>query len=107
PGDVVSWSSGANGSIQNVPSSTKDPKAAWYRYRNGNVYPWQAADVDSTNACQLNVITQTGVPAQPVSPLAQAGTSPPAIIVNLTSDALPDFTNPTMPTSDLGLLAPQ
>lgn len=106
PGDVVSWSSGASGSIQNVPSSSKDPKAAWYRYQNGNSYPWQAADLDSGNACQLDVVAQSGSPAQPVSSLAKAATSPPATIVSLASGgsgAAPT----TMPASDLGLLAPQ
>jgi len=107
PGDVVSWSSSANGAIQNVPSSTKDPKAAWYRYQNGTNYPWQQADIDSTNACQLNVTIGGSTSSQNLANgLGQASTSPPAIIVSLSDDAASGDPT-TLPASDLGLLAPQ
>lgn len=45
-GDVVSWSSGSNGIIQNIPSSTKDPRAVYYRYFNGGSFVWQQASLD-------------------------------------------------------------
>ena len=61
-GDAVSWSSGANptpGMIANVPSNTKDPSAAWYRFHDSALtpeYQWQQASVSASNSCQLNVL---------------------------------------------------
>lgn len=108
PGDIVSWSSGANGSIQNVPSSTKDPKAIWYRYQNGTNYAWQQADLNSSNACQLDVVLSGTTQSQGLVPsLGQASTSPPASIVRLFSENTGVSGTPTMPVADLGLLAPQ
>jgi len=84
PGDVVSWSSSNSGIIQKVPSSSKDPAAAYYRFQSGSSYSWQQADLEPTNICQLNVVVQTGTPAQSIVPtLGQAGSSPPATIVSL------------------------
>lgn len=112
PGDVVSWSSSASGIIQNVPGNSKDPKAVYYRYQNGTGYAWQLADQDPHTACQLNVAVSTGDTPQPlVATLGQAAASPPAVIINLASDAsasgAADTAAPTLPTADLGLLAPQ
>jgi hypothetical protein len=108
PGDVVSWSSGTSGSIQNVPSSSKDPKAAWYRYQNNANYPWQLADIDSVNTCQLDVtVAGTTKPQGLVPSLGQASSSPPATIVSLNGDGSTAASTATIPASDLGLLAPQ
>ena len=106
PGDAVSWSSGSNGVIQNVPSNTKDPKAVFYRYTLASGFAWQQADLDQTNFCQLNVVVAGGSVAQTVSvtPLAAAAISPPATI-QAASDSL--NTPSGLPPADMGLLAPQ
>ena len=110
PGDVVSWSSSANGIIQNVPSGTKDPKAAYYRYHNDTSYSWQLADQDASTACLLNVtVAGTTKPETITASLGQSTTSPPAIIIGLSADDASNLTasGATLPASDLGLLAPQ
>lgn len=112
--DMVSWSSGASGQIQNVPSSTKDPRAAYYRFQSGLSYPWQLADLDPAVNCQL-IPMVAGVGTSPaVTPLKTAATSPPATIVSTTEV---DATDPAsallaahasqMPAADIGLSAPQ
>lgn len=60
PGDAVSWSSGSNGQIPNVPSSTKDPQAVYYRSATGSNYVWQVADLQAGNGCQLTVASGSG-----------------------------------------------
>jgi hypothetical protein len=107
PTDMVSWSSGAAGVIQNMPSSTKDPRAAYYRYLNGGSYTWQQASLDTTNSCQLNVLVAGGLgSSSAVTPLTLAATSPPATILG-TSGAGNDEPSPQLPAADIGLSAPQ
>lgn len=107
PGDVVNWSSSANGLVQNVPSNTKDPKATYYRYRDGANYPWQLADIDTGNTCQLDVV-QSGQPTQTVNiGLGQSSASPPATILSLLADSPSGTMAAVLPPADLGLLAPQ
>jgi len=103
-GDVVSWSSGATGIIQNVPSSTKDPQGMYYRYQNGNNYSWQLADLTST-ACQLSAVMAPNTPAQPVNTLAISSDMPPVTIIS--TAAASDSAAPTLPAADIGLSAPQ
>ncbi len=97
PVDYVSWSSGADSIISNLPSTTKDPKAAYYRYANSTGYAWQLADLDTTNPCQLNVAggatVSTGL-TQPISPV-------PSVVGISGNNSL------NIPSDDVGLAAPQ
>ena len=111
--DMVSWSSGASGQIQSVPSSTKDPRAAYYRYKSGLSYAWQYADLDPAVSCQL-IPMVAGVGSSPaVTPLVLAATSPPATIVSTTEAMSSDSAGTSMaqtaqmPAADIGLSAPQ
>ncbi|MGH7157083.1 MAG: lamin tail domain-containing protein [Candidatus Saccharimonadales bacterium] len=97
PIDYVSWSSGADPVIPNVPSATKDPKAAYYRYANATGFAWQLADLDSTNACQLNVAGGTSVNTG----LTQATSPVPSVVSTASTLSL------SLPTDDIGLAAPQ
>lgn len=106
-GDMVNWSSGAAGIIQNIPSNTKDAKAAFYRTLTGNSYTWQLADIDATNGCQLNVLVAGGLESSSaVTPLTLAATSPPATILGTVS-ADSNGVAASLPTADIGLTAPQ
>ncbi len=106
-GDLVSWSSGTTGIIQSLPSNTKDPKAAYYRYLNGISYAWQQADVEPSNLCQLNVVVAGGQgSSSAVTPLTLAATSPPATILG-TVTAGTDVVVAQLPAADIGLNAPQ
>jgi len=98
PVDALSWSSATNGQIQNVPSSSKDPKGMYYRYANGGIYKWQLADLDSNNACQLDVSTGGSVSTG----LEQAGGAVPSVVgvTGNSSDA-------GLPADDVGLAAPR
>ncbi|MEX2006574.1 MAG: lamin tail domain-containing protein [Candidatus Saccharimonadales bacterium] len=85
--DSVSWTTGSNTAemISAVPTSTaaKETYAA-YRYQNSTPPPsfkWQAATVDSSDPCQLNV-TSTVVDTSAIS-LMPAGTEPGATIKSL------------------------
>jgi hypothetical protein len=99
PVDFVSWSSGADNLIPNVPSSTKDPKAAYYRYATANGYGWQLADVDGTNPCQLNVASAT---SSLNTGLTVAAGAVPSVAGVSTADA-----TISLPAVDIGLAAPQ
>jgi hypothetical protein len=118
-GDVVSWSSTANGIIQNVPSSTKDGAAMWYRYQNNTAnvpngtFGWQYADVDVTDPCQLNAVIASG-PTKTIVPedstLVNSGDEVPGTIVSLasvTSVAPSGTARATMPAADIGLKSPK
>ncbi len=108
PGDLVSWSSGANGLIQNVPSSTKDPRAVFYRYLNGGSFVWQQASLDPSNSCQLNVLVVGGSgSSSAVTPLTLAATSPPATILGTTYEGADTDAPAQLPAADIGLSAPQ
>jgi hypothetical protein len=99
PIDYVSWSSGADGVIPNVPSASKDPKAAYYRYAGSNGYSWQLADIDASNSCQLDV---AGAAASGPSVLAAVTTAVPSVV----GVGSPEATI-TLPAADIGLAAPQ
>jgi hypothetical protein len=99
PVDFVSWSSGADNLIPNVPSSTKDPKAAYYRYAGVSGYSWQLADVDSANPCQLNVASAT---SSLNTGLTIAAGSVPSVAGISTADV-----TISLPAADIGLAAPQ
>jgi hypothetical protein len=104
-GDSVSWSSGAAGVITTVPSGSKDAAAVYYRYQNGVDFAWQLADIDTADACQLDV---AAAPTQPISTgglLAPSG-NPPATIVQLASTGAA-ASGPTLPATDIGLSAAQ
>jgi hypothetical protein len=111
-GDVVSWSSGANGLIQNVPSNTKDPAAMWYRYQTSvadNTYDWQYADIDISNPCQLNAVinsgtTKTTIPTD--GTLVDSGDTVPGTIVSLSSSS-GSGGSAGMPAADIGLKSPK
>lgn len=111
-GDVVSWSSGANGIIQNVPSSTKDPAAMWYRYQSSATptYSWQYADIDPSNPCQLNAVitsgtTKTSVPTD--GTLEQSGDTVPGTIISLATVVGGNSGSAGMPAADIGLKSPK
>jgi hypothetical protein len=107
PGDFTSWSSNANGIVQNVPSSMKNPRAAFYRYLNGISYAWQQADLDMTDSCQLNIVVAGGLgSSSAVTPLTLAATSPPATILGEETESS-GATTARMPAADIGLTAPQ
>jgi hypothetical protein len=119
PVDSVSWSSQADGDIQNVPTSSQDKEAAYYRVADGTLpptYGWQLADVhvDDTgaaNLCQLDVMVSGSV--KPVLSLPQfhllPGDQPPATIISLASTGAPasGAAAPGIPAADTGLKAPQ
>ena len=107
-GDVVSWSNGASGNIQNVPASSKDPQGLnlYYRYQNGSSYAWQLAATGTTNACQLTV-TSGGTMAPAVTAgLATTSVTPPATIISLEASSDSGSDSPTLPVGDVGLSAP-
>jgi hypothetical protein len=111
-GDVVSWSSSANGSIQNVPSSSKDPAAMWYRYQSSDMptYAWQYADIDASNPCQLNAVitsgtTKTSVPTD--GTLIDSGDTVPGTIVSLATTSGSPSGTAGIPVSDIGLKSPK
>jgi len=107
-GDWVSWSSGLTGSIPSVPSNTKDPRAVYYRYLNGDSYAWQLADTDPVNMCQLNIVVAGGLgSSSAVTPLTLAATSPPATILGTVSANADGAAVPQLPAADAGLMAPQ
>lgn len=99
PVDYVSWSSGADNLIPNVPSSTKDPKAAYYRYAGTSGYSWQLADIDSLDPCQLDVATAT---SSLNTGLATSLAAVPSVAGVSTADA-----TISLPAADIGLAAPQ
>jgi hypothetical protein len=109
PHDVVSWSSGANGIIQNMPSNTKNPRAVYFRYLNGDSFAWQQAEVNAPDVCQLNIVVAGGSgSSSAVTPLNLAATSPPATIMGTAvASADGDAVIPQMPPGNVGLLAPQ
>ncbi|HEY1063671.1 MAG TPA: lamin tail domain-containing protein [Candidatus Saccharimonadales bacterium] len=105
PADVVSWSSGVGGVIQNVPSNSKDPRSVFYRYLNGGSYAWQQASLDQNNVCQLNVLVVGGSgSSSAVTPLTLAATSPPATILGVQSIG---ENGAAIPANNVGLQAPQ
>lgn len=107
-GDWVSWSSGQSGVIQNVPSSTKDPRAVYYRFQNGVSYAWQLANVDPQNNCQLTIVVAGGSgSSSAVTPLTLAATSPPATILGTATAGANGESMPQLPAADVGLAAPQ
>jgi hypothetical protein len=106
-GDFVSWSSGVGGVVSNVPSSTKSPKAAYYRYTTGSGFAWQQAALDTVDSCQLNIVVAGGVSSSSaVTPLTLAATSPPATILGLVQ-SIDGSSVAVMPAGNIGLLAPQ
>jgi hypothetical protein len=112
-GDALSWNSGTSGQIQSVPSSTKDPAGAYYRYASSaTVFGWQAADVDASNACSLDVATTNGtiVTKQPVSTgsLLTGPDVAPASIISVADTSSDDTaTTASLPAADIGLRAPE
>lgn len=107
-GDSVNWGSSttpASGQLGTVPSSSSDPSNAYYRYSNSPNTPsflWQKADVDSSNACQMDVASVAADTSSSVSQLT-AGSPPPAIFLAASSS---DSSNASLPASDIGLSAP-
>ncbi len=107
PSDYVSWSSSNNGVIKNVPSSTKAPRAAYYRYSKGFGFAWQQADLDTLDGCQLNIVVAGGSSSSSaVTPLTLAATSPPATILGLV-ESVDGAAIAVLPLADIGLIAPQ
>lgn len=108
-GDNVSWSAGASGQIQNVPSASKDGQAVWYRYQALSGYSWQRADIDVQDRCQLDVVTTPPVTAPaPTGTLLQPSSEPPATIVSVQQDQTVQVpAGPVLPAGDIDLAAPQ
>lgn len=85
-GDAVSWTTGSNSTdmISSVPTSTatKETYVA-YRYQNGSPppnYKWQAANIDTSNPCQLTV-SAAQIDISIISPLLP-GDPPPISFAN-------------------------
>lgn len=99
PVDFVSWSSSSDNVIPNVPSNTKNPRAAYYRYVGASGYGWQLADIDTSNPCQFNVANSAG----PVDAgLAAAPTVVPSVkAVNVSSETI------ILSAANIGLAAPK
>lgn len=106
PVDWLSWSSGSAGTITDVPSGSKSPDTAYFRYLGDGGYAWQQATIDAHNTCQLNFVVAGGSePSSAVTPLTLAATSPPATILGNASTGGPP--TPGLPAGDAGLQAPQ
>jgi hypothetical protein len=113
-GDAVSWTSGTNpasGMISDVPSNSKDPGAAWYRYKNTGgslAYVWQQADTDPNDTCQLNVVINSTSAPGPKNPGNQLlpGTPPPATIISVPIGTDDSKKTAGLPLADIGLKAP-
>ena len=119
PVDAVSWSSGADGDIPGVPSSTKDKQAAYYRIQTQAdplTFGWQPADVstDQTSGvadiCQLTVKTSSGTSMVDGgitdSNGLLAAVEPAATIISLATSGTGAATA-VLPAGDVGLAAPQ
>lgn len=118
PVDAVSWSSGTDGDIPNVPSSTKDKQAAYYRTQTQAQPPtfgWQLADVSTdqpsgiADICQLSVKTGSGttsVQGITDSNGLLAAVEPAATIISLAADS-GGAAKAVLPAGDVGLSAPQ
>ncbi|HET6924652.1 MAG TPA: lamin tail domain-containing protein [Candidatus Saccharimonadales bacterium] len=107
-GDMVSWSNGANGIIQNVPSSSKDPQGTnmYYRYQMPDGYGWQLAAMDASDSCSLHVAASgTSTPVS-MGSLSGVTAEPPATIISLADQADSATDTPTLPLSDIGLMSP-
>src|SRR6185312_12035702 len=102
-----SWSSGANGMIQGVPSGASDKLGThmYYRYQNGTAYPWKPADFATANVCQLNVTADGTTTPAVTSGLAPATATPPATIVSLASTGSDASDTPVLPPADIGISA--
>jgi len=101
-GDNLSWTSSSTGGVINsIPSSSSDPNNAYYRYLSlsPNTYSWQKADVDTVNACQMDVVSVAADTSSGIN-LLSTGSSPPAIILSSASSG-------GIPADDYGLSAPQ
>jgi len=111
--DFVGWSKTAAAGAQTLPASTN----AWLQRQpldtgsNPTIVTagggsWQTVQADATDACKLVTVSS---PSQPVvSGLNQLlpANEPPASIVELDTGASTDSVTPTLPTSDIGLMAP-
>jgi len=113
PVDTVSWSSGADGDITNVPKSTTDKQAAFYRIQlPSKAYGWQTADVavDSAtgiaNICQMDVGAAGSMKTGPGNSDLLTSVEPLATIISV-ENGTTTTTGATMPTADIGLAAPQ
>jgi len=120
--DYVSWTkktSGGNdtqtitstGSSAVVPTSTS---VTWLRQLpvpGPGASAWQPVRPDPTNACNLQVIAQSGGATTQtiVNPGNQLGTGqqPPATIISLATASTSDADTPVLPAADIGLAAPQ
>lgn len=105
PVDYVSWSSGTNGQIQSVPSASKDPAGLYYRFAGNGGYVWQLADLETGDACRLDVKLADGsnstVSAQ--NGLVQSVSTIPTVV----GSADTTNENADLPAADVGLAAPQ
>jgi len=113
PVDAVSWSTGSDGDIANLPKSTTDKQAAVYRTQLASkAYGWQLADVavdavtGIANVCQLNVGAAGSIQTGADGGSLQASVEPLATISSMQGSA-GVTTGATMPTTDVGLAAPQ
>lgn len=108
--DTVSWSSGTDGTIQKVPSASKQPDALWYRFQKtdgSGGYGWQQATLDPVGSCTYNVAVASGVQPLSAVTLASASSMPPVTI--LAAPAEFDETaaqTGAIPAADSGLQPP-
>jgi len=98
PVDYLSWSSGADNVISNVPSGSKDPRAVYYRYAGSNGYAWQLADIDNSDTCQLNVANS--------SPISSGLSASSGVVPSVAGISTQDE-DIALPADDVGLAAPQ
>ena len=106
--DEVSWSSTNNGHIPSVPSGTKAPLGAYYRYGLGQeTFGWQFANHSADDGCSLVVPGVTGAAEQLVS----VGSSPSSALTTLSITAEgavvnDSATNPSIQPGNEMLLSP-
>ena len=112
--DYVGWSKTAASGAQTLPTSVTaflEPQPL-DTHNNPNISipgtgSWLSVQPDSTNACNLvstsSIATPVATGLSQLLPPAQ----PPATIISIASDDSKAVSTPTLPTADIGLMAPE
>lgn len=103
--DTVSWSSSSKGDIAHVPSNSKVPNSAYYRFDTGDqTYDWQQARQNATDLCSLIVEASGDKPEAPVLSVQPLATSLPfsVSVADSGADELVDLP-PSAPVLNTGL----
>ena len=99
--DHVNWTSGSTTptDITQVPSSTADPNAVWYRKLTDG--SWNKYEID---VAPCSLLANVSASASTTYVQWASGGAAPAVIISLASD---DSGSAGIPTTDAGLAAPQ